>query len=91
MSLLMKNCARNCLQALLKCISRQVATSFLLMQSISAIACIYGLASTLVVAFLNGFDTQPLLAEGASTAIKMMKTQFGAPVAVEPTEIVSYN
>lgn len=34
-------------------------------QSISAIACIYGLASTLVVAFLNGFDAQTLLAEGA--------------------------
>ena len=40
---------RNCLQALLKCISRKVASSFLVMQILGGIACIYCLASTVMV------------------------------------------
>eukprot|EP00435_Cladocopium_sp_Y103_P052066 s1995_g16.t1 len=55
----------NCLQALLKCISRKVAKSFLVMQITGGIACIYCLASTVMVAFLSGFALNVILVEGA--------------------------
>lgn len=55
----------NCLQALLKCISRKVAKSFLVMQITGGIACIYCLASTVMVAFLSGFSLNVILVEGA--------------------------
>lgn len=55
----------NCLQALLKCISRKVAKSFLVMQISGGIACIYCLASTVMVAFLSGFALKVIVVEGA--------------------------
>ncbi|CAK9115397.1 Uncharacterized protein SCF082_LOCUS53408 [Durusdinium trenchii] len=55
----------NCLQALLKCISRKMANSFLVMQMLGGIACIYCLASTVVVAFVSNFAWKVILAEGA--------------------------
>ena len=55
----------NCLQALLKCISRKVAKSFLVMQISGGIACIYCLASAVMVAFLSGFALKVILVEGA--------------------------
>ncbi|CAJ1355140.1 unnamed protein product [Effrenium voratum] len=54
----------NCLQALLKCIGRELASSFLAVQVLGAGGFIYLLASTVTALFQHGLDMEMLLPEG---------------------------
>ncbi|CAJ1396292.1 unnamed protein product, partial [Effrenium voratum] len=54
----------NCLQALLKCIGREMASSFLMMQILGAAGFIYFLTSAVTVAFQRSFDREVMLMEG---------------------------